>query len=143
MFRIDLAVGSSAPAACSQRPGATQSLLSFARRRLELKLERDQRRILAENPSRAMLLCSRQWGKSFLGAIRALWLASTHPRSSTMILSLSLEQAIAVLDQVRALSARPKLPISYSGSRQRIVLFNGSTITARPARPPRRPRLLR
>jgi hypothetical protein len=92
-----------------------------------------QRKLLASDAERVLLLCSRQAGKSSVAAALALRVALLRPQSPVLLLSPSQRQSgelfRKVLDQFNALG-RP-LGVA-SESVQRLELANGSRVVSLP-----------
>src|SRR5882724_8521189 len=92
-----------------------------------------QRGVLESRSRRGLLLCSRQWGKSTVSAIKAVHRAFTVPESLVIVASPSERQSAEWLRKaetfVRALGIRPM----GDGDKAQSVKFpNGSRIVGLP-----------
>jgi len=90
-----------------------------------------QAAILDDPSDRILLLCTRQWGKSTVAAIKALHFALTHPHAAILIASASLRQSGALLAKIRRFAP------DFSTVSEGIQLPNGSRILALPQSPER------
>ena len=70
----------------------TQDAVTFARERLGFPLDKSQEAILGEG-RRAIINCTRQYGKSTVGAIKALHRAYTKADCLILVLSPTLRQS--------------------------------------------------
>jgi hypothetical protein len=96
-----------------------------------------QRRILERAPQfrQIGLNCSRQWGKSTVGAILALWRTLMFPGSTVLIIGPSGRQSGETLNKVRQLLAPLHLRTRTDGvNRKSILMPNGSRVIGLPAR---------
>ena len=85
---------------------------------------------------RVLLNCSRQWGKSTITAIRALWHAVTHPAAMTVIVAPSARQSGELLMKIEPyVSALGWQPRGDGLNENSLMLPNGSRIVALPQMP--------
>lgn len=101
--------------------------------RVSLQLDPWQAALLTERPKRALLLCSRQSGKSTVTALLALWTAIYQPGSLILLLSPSQRQSQELFRTVMAFHAKLHgVPPLVAESALRAELSNGSRILALP-----------
>src|SRR5262245_61083760 len=94
-----------------------------------LQLDAWQGRLLAERPKRALLLCSRQSGKSTVTALCALHTAMFEPGSLSIIVSPSQRQSGEMFRTVMGFRAKLDVPLTAE-SALRAEFANGSRIVA-------------
>ena len=95
-----------------------------------------QARLMDAHPDRALLLCSRQAGKSMAVAAIALEEALTQPGSTTLLCSASQRQSAELLGKVRALALAQQTPIGLEAiSVLSLRLSNGSRVVSLPGKP--------
>jgi hypothetical protein len=114
---------------------AHQTPADFARQRLNFHPDPLQTRLLESSGKRVMLNCSRQWGKSTITAVRAVWQAQCHPDTLTIVVSPSMRQSAEFLHKAAGMVQQLDLqPRGDGHNEQSILLPNGSRIVAIPAR---------
>ena len=114
---------------------ASAGIVAFVQERLNFTVEPSQLPFLTSTATRGIVNCSRQWGKSTLAAMKAVFRAHTHPGSLILVLSPTLRQSGLFLSKVRSLAAKahfrtkkdPDHPLSMR-------LSNGSLLVGLPAR---------
>ncbi len=125
------------PAAADRAWPATAA--EFARKVLEFPIDPKQAEILAANREesrRVVICCSRQWGKSTTGAIKALHHALTSPGSVTLIASRTLHQATQLLEKATQFARGLQLATRrVPGQTSSLLLPNRSRLIAIPGRP--------
>jgi hypothetical protein len=103
----------------------------WAARALHFTPSKLQAEILNYQGDRLILCCARQWGKSTIVAIKALYEAVHNPNTVTIILSRTKLQAGVILQRVRANAATLGLVARrYQGRDHSIALPNGAAIFA-------------
>jgi hypothetical protein len=108
---------------------------AFAEDVLDFHPDPVQRRLLASNPSRCILNCTRQWGKSTVTAIKALHRALHRPGSLVIILSPSERQSGEFIHKVTGLSITAGLKLKGDGKNSISLRFpNKSRIVGLPSR---------
>jgi hypothetical protein len=80
--------------------------VDFARRRLGFEPDELQAQVLQSRSKRLLLNCSRQWGKSSVCAIAALYRAWYRPGSLVVVTGPSGRQAGEFVDKVREFASR-------------------------------------
>ena len=107
--------------------------VQFARQRLGFQPDERQSQVLQSTAKRAILNCSRQWGKSTIAAAKAIHLAYTQPQSLILIASPSKRQSAELLRKMagmlRQLGLRPRGDGDNASS---LLLPNASRIVALP-----------
>ena len=94
-----------------------------------------QLELMEAHPERALLLCSRQAGKSMTVAAIGLEQALTKPDSTTLLVSASQRQSAELLNKVRTLAMAQAAPIvTEQLSVLSMKLANGSRIISLPGR---------
>jgi hypothetical protein len=92
-----------------------------------------QANLLRSNPRRALLLCSRQSGKSTVTALKALWTAIYQPGALVLLVSPSQRQSGELFRTVMGFHGRLSgAPALTAESALRAQLANGSRIIALP-----------
>ena len=113
--------------------------VEFAKKILNFHPLPYQERLLRDGSKRIAVCMSRQAGKTTTIAVRAIWFASTHPRTLTLIVSPSLRQSMIMMDRVQSfLMAIPRdVRRQLVRKMQRTVIWfrNGSQIVALPNSP--------
>jgi hypothetical protein len=113
---------------------APEPILDFARR-LDFHPDPAQARLLAAPSRRVILNCSRQWGKSTVTALRAVWHAVSFPASLTLITSSSARQSGEFVAKAEGFLLRLGIAPRGDGvNRMSIQLPNGSRIVGLPSR---------
>jgi len=94
-----------------------------------------QAAFLEAAPARALLMCSRQSGKTSAGAAAALHQALSHPDSTTLLLSPAQRQSAELLGKVRSLlsTGAPSTPVGAE-SVLSLRLGNGARVISLPGR---------
>ena len=116
---------------------AALSPLVFAQHILGFQPDEHQARVLerAIDFRQIGLNCSRQWGKSTVAAVLAVWRLITQPNSTILIIGPSGRQSGETLKKVREFLSRLNLHTRGDGvNRNSIVLANASRIVGLPAK---------
>ncbi|MEZ5351725.1 MAG: terminase family protein [Bryobacteraceae bacterium] len=112
------------------------SALEFAHRILQFPLDPTQSQILAADPHRVLICCTRQWGKSTTAAIKALHHALTNPGSLTLIASRTRTQATELLHKVTLFARSVGVPTPRApGHPTSLLLPSSARIIALPGDP--------
>ncbi|MBI4904782.1 MAG: hypothetical protein HY820_14170 [Acidobacteria bacterium] len=74
-----------------------------------------QSEILAQDPARCIINCSRQWGKSTITAVKAVHHALTRPDTLTLVLSPSARQSAEFLRKVKTYLDTLEIPYRGDG----------------------------
>lgn len=110
-------------------------IVAFAKQRLNFAVEPSQLPFLTSTASRGIVNCSRQWGKSALAAMKALFRAHTHPDSLILVLSPTLRQSGLFISKARTLAAKARLRTRKDPDHPlSLRLSNGSLLVGIPAR---------
>lgn len=121
------------PDAASAPP--PDDILAFALR-LGFQPDQQQAAVLASNAKRGILLCCRQWGKSTVGAIRAVHHAFTRPGSLVLVAAPTLRQSGELIRKCAAFLTALGLKPRGDGSNAASLVFpNGSRIVGLPGSP--------
>jgi len=83
--------------------------VAFCRDRLQLELDPQQARLVRARAHRALVNCTRQWGKSTTTAIAALHEGAYRPGSKTIVLSPTQRQSSLLLAKVQVFAERAKI----------------------------------
>jgi len=105
----------------------------FAREYLGFTPYLSQEKILRSLSKRMMLNCCRQYGKTSLTAIRALWHALYHPGSLILIVAKAERQAQELLRKVRQMGLLVKEVLYVNESKTHLELDNGARIISLPS----------
>lgn len=116
--------------AVGEKPVVTE----WARRKFGFEATAGQAAILDAAGHRVMLCCSRQWGKTTLGAIRAVYEAWHHAGALVVVGSPSDRQSGFVMEEAERLLLRLGVRRKRDGiTKQSLVLPNGSRVVGLPA----------
>ena len=107
--------------------------VDFARRRLGFEPDELQAQVLHSRSKRLLLNCSRQWGKSSVCAIAALYRAWFRPGSLVVVTGPSGRQAGEFVDKVREFASRLDIKPRGDGRNPSLVLPNKSRIVGVPS----------
>jgi len=108
--------------------------VGFARRRLGFEPDELQAQVLRSRSKRLLLNCSRQWGKSSVCAIAALYRAWYRPGSLVVVTGPSGRQAGEFVDKVREFASRLDIKPRGDGRNKSLVLPNKSRIVGVPSK---------
>ena len=115
---------------------ATGDAVAFARVRLGFYPDEVQEKLLRCRGRRVLLNCSRQWGKSTITAVRAMWHAVSRPGSTTLIVAPTERQSGELVRKVAPFVLRQGWKVRGDGlNRHSLVLPNGSRIVGLPQSP--------
>jgi hypothetical protein len=111
------------------RPDAAQ----WARERLGFEPDERQTEVLRTEAKRAILNCTRQWGKSTVGAAKAVHRAYWRPGSTVLVASPTERQSAELVIKARTMLGRLGIrPRGDGSSGVSAMLPNGSRIVALP-----------
>lgn len=106
----------------------------WCERHLGFVPDANQKMLLLTESQRVIVNCSRQWGKSFIAAAKAVHHATTQAKSVTLIVAPSERQSLIVVGKVRQLMGQSGNRLKGDGVNKHSVLFpNGSVIIGLPA----------
>jgi tRNA(Met) C34 N-acetyltransferase TmcA len=108
--------------------------VGFAQRRLGFEPDPLQAQILESRSKGLLLNCSRQWGKSTVSAIAALYRAWFRPGSLVVVTGPSERQAGEFVDKVREFASRLDIKPRGDGRNKSLVLPNGSRVVGVPSK---------
>jgi hypothetical protein len=109
-----------------------EDVLGFAIERLGFQPDERQRELLESAAKRGILNCSRQWGKSIIAAIKAVYRAYSRP-SEVLVASPSERQSAEFLRKAAGLVTRLGIAPRGDGDNEISLLFpNGSRIVGLP-----------
>ena len=126
-----------APVIRSGRGGraATKDVVWFAREVLGFDPDPRQEELLRCEAKQVILLCSRQWGKSTIAAIVAVYRAYTQANSLVIVASPTERQSAEFLRKVRGFVTRLGCAARTDGhNRTSVQLRNGSRIVGLPGK---------
>jgi hypothetical protein len=107
--------------------------MALAARLRDFEPDELQARVLESNAHRGILNCSRQWGKSTVGAVMAVHRAMTRPGSLVVVASPSDRQSSEFVRKCRAILSELKIRVRGDGHNSiSIVLPNQSRIIGLP-----------
>ncbi len=107
---------------------------AFAEYILDVKPFDYQSKFLSDKSKRIVVCAGRQTGKSLMTSARAVWFASTHEKTNTLIVSATLRQSMLMFEKIMTLiqgSPLVRNAVTYH-SRTLVRFENGSSITALP-----------
>jgi hypothetical protein len=115
------------------------SVVAFTRDILKFDPDPVQEKVLAQNPSRLILKCTRQWGKSTLATILAIYRAMIMPGSLILVVGPTARQSANIIRKARQMLVKAGLyqtviaRKSGAGNHDLTLAFtNGSEIIALP-----------
>jgi hypothetical protein len=108
--------------------------VDFARQRLGFEPDDLQAQVLRSRSKRLLLNCSRQWGKSSVCAIAALYRAWFRPGSLVVVTGPSGRQSGEFVDKVREFASRLDIKPRGDGRNKSLVLPNKSRIVGVPSK---------
>lgn len=112
---------------------AAPDCAAFARTRLGFEPDATQARVLDHSIRRGMLNCTRQWGKSTVMAIKALYQAYFFPGTLTLVLSPSERQSGMLVNKIRRMGRKLGVETKRDGlNRVSMVFPNDSKIVGLP-----------
>lgn len=112
---------------------AAGDAVTFARERLGIEPDEKQAEVLRADMHRALLCCSRQWGKSMVAVILALWHMLNRPGAFVVVVGPTERQAGELVWKVRGFLNRLGMAARRDGLvRHSLVLPNGSRMIALP-----------
>jgi hypothetical protein len=107
----------------------------FAREGLGFQPDPAQARVLLTAEKRVALCCSRQWGKSTVTAVLALYRAVSRPGALILALAPCERQSALLVDKVSSFARRMGLATRRDGrNRSSLVLPNGSAMIGLPGK---------
>jgi Terminase large subunit, T4likevirus-type, N-terminal len=107
--------------------------VKFARERLEFDPDVRQAEVLGRRVRRALLNCTRQWGKSTITAAKAVHRAYFEPESLTVVLSPSARQSAEFLRKASGFARKLEIRPRGDGDNEISLLFpNGARIVGLP-----------
>jgi hypothetical protein len=122
-----------APARKPRAEADARTPCEFARARLEFEPDERQAEVLGARKRRLLLNCSRQWGKSTVTAVRAVFEAETRPGSLTLVAAPTARQSAELVRKVAALVKKLGRRTRGDGQNEISLLFpNGSRIVGLP-----------
>ena len=117
-------------------PEIPASAPAFAVDTLNFPIDTMQQEVLSVTNRRVVICCCRQWGKSTVGAIKALHHAASNPGSLTLLASRTSRQSGELLAKVITFANVLAIPIRrVPGHSRSLLLPNGARIIALPGKP--------
>ena len=108
-----------------------QTPSEWAEQNLDFIPENKQKEVLDHTGKRLILNCARQWGKTTVVAIKALYEAIHQPKTNILVLASSEKQAGVLIEKAQVHAARLGYPKKrYQGRKHSLELPNGSKIFA-------------
>ena len=98
-----------------EKPRAVLSAIALAARLRDFDPDELQVRVLESNAHRGILNCSRQWGKSTVGAVMAVHRAMTRPGSLVIVASPSDRQSAEFVRKCREMLSHLKIRVRGDG----------------------------
>ena len=116
------------PSVETAEPGVPMCSL-WAAEFLDFWADRTQESLLDGPEKRVLLLTTRQWGKSTVAAVRALWQAVFFPGSLVLVVGPVADQSCELNRKIYNFAARLGIPLHGGGAGRRAAVFpNGSRI---------------
>jgi len=109
------------------------SAVEFAETRIGFVPDDKQRIVLESKAKRGILNCSRQWGKSSVAAVKAVYTAASEPDRLVIVASRSERQSAEFLRKAAGFVRRMDIDPRGDGDNEHSILFpNGSRIVGLP-----------
>jgi hypothetical protein len=116
-----------------QSPKTVMDEVEFARRRLGFEPDESQAMVLRSRTKRGILNCARQWGKSTVTAVKALYRAVVRPGCLVVVASPSKRQSAEWMRKAKRMAARMGVkPRGDGDNAVSLLLPNGSRIVGLP-----------
>jgi hypothetical protein len=126
----------SAPPKIGKPPTDSQSVVEFVRKRLQFEPDERQTEVLLSGAKRGILNCTRQWGKSTIGAAMAVHRAYTEKGCTVLVASPSGRQSGEVVLKAETMLETMGIAAQGDGNNERSLrLPNGSRIVGLPENP--------
>jgi hypothetical protein len=126
----------SAPPEIEKPPTDGQGVVEFVRKRLQFEPDERQTEVLLSGAKRGILNCTRQWGKSTVGAAMAVHRAYTRKGCTVLVASPSGRQSGELVMKAEAMLGVMGIPTQGDGNNDRsLELPNGSRIVGLPENP--------
>jgi hypothetical protein len=108
-------------------------VLAWAREKFGFEADAVQARVLKSSAKRGILNCTRQWGKSTVTALKALWTALETPKATVLVMSPSGRQSREFVGKVEEFVRTLGLEVKRDrGNAMSVSLPNGSRIVGVP-----------
>jgi hypothetical protein len=115
------------------RPRTRIDEVEFARTRLGFQPDERQAEVLRSTAKRGILNCSRQWGKSTVTAVKALYRVLTVPGSLVLVSGPSKRQSAEWMRKAKGMVARMGIvPRGAGDNAVSLLLPNGSRMVGLP-----------
>jgi hypothetical protein len=125
-----------APPKIEKPPTDKQSVVEFVRKRLQFEPDERQTEVLLSGAKRGILNCTRQWGKSTIGAAMAVHRAYTEKSCTVLVASPSGRQSGELVLKAEAMLGVMGISAQGDGNNERsLALPNGSRIVGLPENP--------
>jgi hypothetical protein len=126
----------SAPPKIGKPPTDSQGVVEFVRKRLQFEPDERQTEVLLSGAKRGILNCTRQWGKSTVGAAMAVHRAYTQKGCTVLVASPSGRQSGELVMKAEAMLGTMGISTQEDGNNDRSLLLpNGSRIVGLPENP--------
>jgi hypothetical protein len=126
----------SAPPKIGIPPTDSQSVVEFVRKRLQFEPDERQTEVLLSGAKRGILNCTRQWGKSTVGAAMAVHRAYTEKSCTVLVASPSGRQSGELVMKAEAMLGVMGISTQGDGNNAgSLLLPNGSRIIGLPENP--------
>jgi hypothetical protein len=113
--------------------GGGADIIAFARGRLGFEPDDPQVELLLSEAKREILNCTRQWGKSTVGALKAAYRAYSRPGSLVLVASPCERQSAEFIRKAAGMVAKLGIAPQGDGDNATSLLFpNGSRIVGLP-----------
>jgi Helicase len=126
----------SAPPEIEKPPTDSECVVEFVRKRLQFEPDERQTEVLLSGAKRGILNCTRQWGKSTVGAAMAVHRAYTEKGCTVLVASPSGRQSGELVMKAEAMLGVMGVSTQGDGNNDRsLELPNGSRIVGLPENP--------
>jgi hypothetical protein len=126
----------SAPPKIGKPPTDCEGVVEFVRKRLQFEADERQTEVLMSGAKRGILNCTRQWGKSTVGAAMAVHRAFTRKGCTVLVASPSGRQSGELVMKAEAMLGTMGISVQGDGNNERsLELPNGSRIVGLPENP--------
>src|SRR5689334_12873883 len=99
------------------------NVVAFTRDILKFNPDPMQQKVLAQIPSRLLLKCTRQWGKSTIATILGIYRAMMVPGSLILVVAPTARQSANILRKARAILRKARIYDKVIAPKRNLLSF--------------------